>query len=313
MFTILNGQVFVGPRGNFTQNGCLYFLRFRTIHFGFNDFHPQITEGLLLSNRYNCLADYWLLWDERTFERHWFLFCVCHCVSKSGLIRLDNYFRHGFPLPKGTNLVTTYSCNPSTQEHLCHSDATGSVWLVKKGLQVPRALLPHTWDLGLLLGRKVDGPATWLVGQFPLSFLPLDRLLIHVDSNYHQKRKQQEVAILRYNSYHLSISFRFVHQNAIKKHAGENEATTETRCSCNLAFNLYIRGKLCSRDWSWDTSQKNKLEFYTFSQPNQQHVTFKLSPFFPLKVPIDPFASEPSLPRMVLKSQMSCYSLQGNE
>ena len=234
-------------------------------------------------------------------------------VQNFGSIKLDNYFCHGFPLPKGTNLVTTYSCNPSTQEHLCHSDATGSVWLVKKGLQVPRALLPHTWDLGLLLGRKVDGPAIWLVAMFPLSFLPLDRLLIHVDSNYHRKQKQQEVAILRYNSYHLSISFRFVHQNAIKKHAGENEATTETRCSCNLAFNLYIRGKLCSRDWSWDTSQKNKLEFYTFSQPNQQHVTFKLSPFFPLKVPIDPFASEPSLPRMVLKSQMSCYSLQGNE
>ena len=208
MFTILNGQIFGGPRGNFTQNGRLYFLRSRTIHFGLNDFHPQITEGLLLSNRYKCLADYWLLWDEKTFERHWFLFCVCHCVSKSGLIRLDNYFRHGFPLSKGTNLVTTYSCNPSTQEHLCHSDATGSVWLVKKGLQVPRALLPHTWDLGLLLGRKVDGPATWLVGQefrteFPENWIGCWFMLILIITEKGNNRR------LRFFDATLIISYLF--------------------------------------------------------------------------------------------------------
>ena len=70
---------------------------------------------------------------------------------------------------------------------------------------------------------EVDGPAIWLVAMFPLSFLPLDRLLIHVDSNYHRKRKQQEVAILRYNSCHLSISFWFVHQNAIKNMQGKTK------------------------------------------------------------------------------------------
>lgn len=221
MFTILNGQIFGGPRGDFTQNGRLYFLRSRTIHFGLNDFHPQITEGLLLSNRYKCLSDYWLLWDEKNIWTPLVFvlrvsLCVKKWIDKIGQL-LSPWVPPGQRHKFGDNIQLQ-----SLQEHLCHSDATGSVWLVKKGLQVPRALLPHTWDLGLLLGRKVDGPATWLVGQefrteFPENLIGCWFMLILIITEKGNNRRLRFFDTTLIYSYHLSISFRFVHQNAIKK------------------------------------------------------------------------------------------------